>query len=211
VIKHLVPASVIRQKLDIKRSILFTFDDGPHPEITPRVLDILDQYGAKGLFFIPGIRLIKSPKLILEIVQRKHGIGNHSFNHTTCNRLSYSEIVEEITKCKEAIFSHCGVITDCYRPPEGIVTLSLLFAAWNSNHKIIKWSLDSGEYSYMKNATSYELAENFMSRIHDRAIVISHDDKDTVPDYLKLVLPRLVNEGYDLANGLHSLESRTKK
>ncbi|MCI5121153.1 MAG: hypothetical protein D3908_08195, partial [Candidatus Electrothrix sp. AUS4] len=74
-LKQLVPPSIVRQKLSVKGCILFTFDDGPDPEITPRVLDVLDEYGARGLFFIPGIRIKKAPDLLKEIINRKHGIG----------------------------------------------------------------------------------------------------------------------------------------
>jgi peptidoglycan-N-acetylglucosamine deacetylase len=205
ILKHFIPASIIIQRLNVKRCILLTFDDGPHPEVTPRVLDVLDQYGARGLFFIPGNRIIKAPKLIREIISRKHGIGNHSFTHTSCSQLSYSAIVSEINECKDELFAHSGIVTNLYRPPMGIVTLPSVLAAHRCRHKIVRWSLDSGEYSYMKNATSSALADNFLRRIHDRAIVLSHDDKDTVPGFLKLVLPKLVNDGFDLKGGLHSL------
>ncbi|MFH1857138.1 MAG: polysaccharide deacetylase family protein [Candidatus Omnitrophota bacterium] len=205
ILKHVVPAFIIKQRLKIKGSILFTFDDGPHPEITPRVLDVLDRYGARGLFFISGNRIIKSPKVIQEIICRKHGIGNHGFTHTPCSKLSFRENMTEINKCKDELLTHSGILTNLYRPPKGIVTPSLIFAAWRCKYKIVRWSLDSGECSYMQNATSYALADNFLKKIHDRAIVLSHDTKDTVPGFLKLVLPRLLDEGFDLQKGLLSL------
>ncbi len=176
IIKRIIPSSIIRQKLDIKNCILFTFDDGPHPELTPKVLDVLDQYGAKGLFFIPSSRIIRAPKLLKEITDRKHGIGNHGATHTTASELSFSGIISEINDCKDEIFSHCGIVTEHFRPPCGIITPSLVVAAWYMKHKIVRWSIDSGDYSYMKNATPRDLAHNFFKIIHDRAIVLSHDD-----------------------------------
>lgn len=204
-VKHFIPASIIIQRLAVEKCILFTFDDGPHPEITPRVLDALDQYGARGLFFIPANRIIKAPNLIREIIARKHLIGNHSFTHAPCSQLSFSLIMGEINKCKEEIFVHSGIVTKFYRPPMGVVTLPLILAAWRCKHKIVRWSIDSGEYSHMRNATPFALADKFLKNIHDRAIVLSHDDKDTTPCFLNLVLPKLVDKGFDLANGLSSL------
>jgi hypothetical protein len=68
----------------------------------------------------------------------------------------------------------------------------------------MRWSLDVGEYGSMKNATPAELAKNFLKRVHDRAIVVSHDDKKTTPEFLKLVLPEMVDSGFDLKTGLSS-------
>jgi len=212
ILKHIIPASIIRHRLSSKgskRCVLFTFDDGPHPEITPRVLDVLDQYGARAIFFIPANRIIKSPKLIKEIINRNHEIGNHSLTHAPSHHLSFREIVNEINKCRDELFFYSGIKTSFYRPPMGIVTTSLLFASLFCKHKILRWSLDSGEYSYMRNASPFALAENFMKRIRDRDIILSHDDKDTTPDYLELVLPKLIDQGFNLSDGLPSLKSST--
>lgn len=204
-LKHVIPSAIVRQKLDTRGCILLTFDDGPHPEITPRVLDLLDKYGARGLFFIPGNRILKAPTLVGEIVRRGHGIGNHGFTHAACSQLSFKEIVDEITECKNALLSQSGVITHLYRPPKGIVSPSLVLAARQCKHDIVRWSLDSGEYSYMRNASSSILAANVVQRIRDRAIVLSHDDNAEIPAFLELVLPRLVEDGFDLRSGLNSL------
>jgi peptidoglycan-N-acetylglucosamine deacetylase len=204
-LKQTIPASIIRHRLNKKKCILFTFDDGPHPEITPKVLDILDQYGARGLFFIPSSQIDRSPKLLKKIIDRKHGIGNHGATHTPCSDLSFRQIITEINSCKDEILSQCGITTKHFRPPLGITTLSLLVAAWSTNHKIVRWSISSGEYDNMRNKTPRELADNFFKMLHDKAIVLSHDDIDTTPDFLKLVLPNLVAEGYDLSSGLDSI------
>ena len=204
IIKNIIPPSIVQQKISVKGCILFTFDDGPDPKITPRVLDVLDEYGARGLFFIPGIRIKKAPGLLKEIIDRKHGIGNHSLTHTSNDSLSFTELIHEITGCHDEIFSLTGITTAIYRPPKGITTPSLLLAAKRCKHRIMRWSLDVGEYGYMKNATPTELAENFLKRVHDRAIVVSHDDKETTPEFLKQVLPKMIDSGFDLKAGLAS-------
>ena len=201
----IIPGCIIKQKLDVEKSILFTFDDGPHPDITRIVLDILDENNAKGLFFIPGNRIKRAPKILNEIIDRKHWIGNHSYSHTSCSNLSFGQIISEINQCKDELLSQTGLTTKFYRPPMGAISPSLLFAAWHCKHKIIRWSLESGEYSYMRNATSSALADIFLKNVHDRAIVLCHDDKKTTPEFLRLVLPKLVKDNFDLRNGLLSL------
>ena len=204
-LKNCVPNSLIRQKLDRKGSVLLTFDDGPHPNVTPRVLDLLEKFAVRGLFFIPGNRAGRAPHLLREIVERNHVIGNHGFTHTDCTRLSVQEIVEEIANCQKELFSHTGVHTSVFRPPRGAVSPSLLIAARYCRHSIMRWSFDSGEYSYMRDKPVSAMADNFLSNIHDRAIVLSHDDTDIMPRLLELVLPGLVDRGVDLKNGLLSL------
>ncbi|MCI5123132.1 MAG: polysaccharide deacetylase family protein [Candidatus Electrothrix sp. AR5] len=208
ILKHIVPASIIQQKLLGKRQVLFTFDDGPDPDITPKVLDIMDKYGARGLFFIPGIRIKRSPGLLKEIVRRNHGLANHSLSHTSNASLSFQELVKEINGGSDEIFSVSGIRTAVYRPPMGIVPLKLLFAAQYCKHKIMRWSLMSGEYSHLINASAQELADSLLNDIQDQAIVVSHDDHEAIPDFLELVIPRLLDRGFDLTSGLSSVKWR---
>ena len=203
--KELLPSSLVRQKLDCRGSVLFTFDDGPHPEITPRVLDVLDRYGAKGLFFVPGVRIPRAPELLREILRRGHGLGNHSFQHRDASLLAGHEITADLCQCRREIQQITGFFTRVYRPPKGIVTTGALRAAWKTEHSIVRWSLDSGEYSSLRKGSSADLAQNVLAKIHDRAIILSHDDVPAVPGYLEAVLPRLLDRGIDLNRGLESL------
>lgn len=204
-VKRAIPQRLIRQRLNVSGCVLFTFDDGPHPDITPRVLDVLDRHSARGLFFIPGGRIGRAPKLLEEIVRRKHGIGNHGFTHTACSRLSFREIIDEIGKCSEEIFLAAGVRTKFFRPPLGIITPILMVAAEKCNHRVMRWSFDCGDYSYLRDAVPSSLAENLLAGIEDRAIVLAHDDHENIPRFLELTLPRLVDRGVDLSGGLASL------
>lgn len=206
--KHIVPASIIQQKLVGKGQVLFTFDDGPDPDITRKVLDIMEKYEARGLFFIPGIRIKRAPELLQEIVQRKHGLGNHSLSHTSNASLSFRKLVKEINDGSDEIFFVSGVRTAIYRPPMGIVPLKLIVAAQYCRHKIMRWSLMSGEYSHLVNATAQELADNLLNDIREQAIVVSHDDHEAMPEFLELVIPQLIDRGFDLKTGLSSVKWR---
>jgi peptidoglycan/xylan/chitin deacetylase (PgdA/CDA1 family) len=205
-VKPLIPRFVIRYKLDRARSssILLTFDNGPHPSITPRVLDVLDKYGARALFFVVGQNAQKSPGLIEEIVRRKHGLGNHTFSHNTCVQRPVNEIVDDIAKCSDEVFRHSGVRTILYRPCSG-VTRSQLLAAWRSKHSILKWTVDSNDVTGLKHAPPIEVAEKVMAQLHERAVILCHDSAEITPNYLEILLPRLLDCGMDLKSGLSSL------
>ena len=79
-IRFLLPGLVWEVKTE-KKEIFLTFDDGPHPEITPKVLDILDKYKAKATFFCVGENVSKHPQTYAEILKRGHKTANHTYNH----------------------------------------------------------------------------------------------------------------------------------
>lgn len=92
-----------------------------------------------------------------------------------------------------------------FRPPKGTVTLPILLAAKFHNLKIIRWSIDTGEYSDMRGAAPKEIADRLLQKIKGGAIVLSHDDSKITPDVLDMVLPRLVEMGYDLKRGIEAI------
>ncbi len=202
--KSFLPPKVVRQRLNRKGvgAILLTFDDGPHPEITPQVLDILDKYGAKSLFFIPGIRGEKEPKILQEIIKRGHKIGNHTYSHHLNHHLSLSEYQKEIFLCQRKLFDLTGEMPKYFRPPQGIITLPMLLAAKLNNLKIIRWSIDTGEYSDMQRATPNEIAKRFRQRVKERDIVLSHDDNMKTPFVLEEIVPAIKKMGFELNKGL---------
>ena len=106
---------------------------------------------------------------------------------------------------RDALFEHTGVVTKYFRPPLGVISPAVLPAVVLCRHRILRWSLNTGEYSYLRGASSSDLADNFERRLHDRAIVLSHDDHAQVPEMLARILPVLVQRGVDLSGGLRSL------
>jgi peptidoglycan-N-acetylglucosamine deacetylase len=185
--------------------ILFTFDDGPHPEITPRVLDILDRWGCRAIFFIPAFRIERAPQLLGEIIQRGHAIGNHTFSHTDPAKLSFRQCKAEIDECQHRLAQTTGIKTKYFRSPNGRVTIPLMMALRACKMHYIRWSMDTGEYSHSINSNSTELAKNFLDKIHNRAIVLSHDDNMMIPKMLEIVLPVVLDMGFNLMFDLDSL------
>jgi peptidoglycan-N-acetylglucosamine deacetylase len=204
--KSFIPQQVMRQRLNSKGrgAVLLTFDDGPHPDVTPRVLDLLDRWNAKAVFFIPGLHVAQAPHLLGEILQRGHRLGNHTFSHLLQG--SFRRYANDIERCQQLLYVATGQYPCHFRPPRGLLTMSNFLAAKYCRLKIVRWSCDSGEYSFLRAATPQQLAENLIAQVTDRAIVLSHDNTEKTPAMLEIALPRLVARGFDLAKGVDCLD-----
>ncbi len=206
-VKGVMPNSIIRYHLNKtdKKQILLTFDDGPHPEITPQVLDLLDQYQAKAIFFVKGCKIEQAPQLLNEILERGHLLGNHTFHHSLDPRPSYTEYKNDIALAQQAIYEVTGTRPIHFRPPCGILTLPYLLAIKSSGMKIVKWSYDTGEYSYYENEPADAISQYFLRAAEKGQIILSHDDNKKIPQMLSLTLPKLLERGFDLQSGLQAI------
>lgn len=108
-----------------KNEVALTFDDGPSPATTPRILDLLDRHSVKATFFVSGINALQFPDLISEIVRRGHSIGNHSLNHDPFVMLKgYRILYREVDEAGR-ILQKMGIETRTFRPPVGIINPEL--------------------------------------------------------------------------------------
>ena len=119
----LAPASQIfgqtLRRLDDASCMAITFDDGPNPSVTPKVLELFERYNAKATFFLIGQRVRAFPALAREIVERGHAIGNHTETHPSLTFLSPGRITEELERCDDAIAGATGKSPKWMRPPFG--------------------------------------------------------------------------------------------
>ena len=182
-------------------SVMLTFDDGPHAEYTPRILDLLDQYGARAAFFVIGERAEERPDLLREICRRGHVIGNHTYTHLNDGkggRYSLSRYLADIRRCRQLVRSVTGVETTLFRPPRGEVNLKSLTASLWSRHRMIYWSLEGGEWGRRSDATAEEISEFVVQSIEPRDIVLLHDDNPKTLPVLEALLPRAAERRLDL-------------
>src|ERR1700736_4871385 len=117
----LKPATYFQANVD-GPYIAMTFDDGPSPETTPRLLDILKQRNIKATFFMIGQNAERNPEIVKRILVEGHEIGNHSWTHPQLAKLSDDRVTEEITKTQNAIKSAAGYTPTLLRPPYGSIT-----------------------------------------------------------------------------------------
>lgn len=128
------------------RKLAMTFDDGPNPAITPRLLDLLDRYQAKATFFVIGRFVRECPDLVKETAARGHAIGNHTDAHRNLTWLSPSQVTVELRLCHHAITNAIGVPAKWFRPPYGFRNPWVIPAATELGCKTAMWTLIPGDW-----------------------------------------------------------------
>lgn len=126
------------------RTAAITFDDGPSPEFTPRILDALDKADVKATFFAMGYNSAQHPELIREIDARGHEIGNHTWSHLDQTTLDAPEIQHEIVRCKDTIEQLIQKPLIGFRPPRGELTGYALMVCARLDYDTFMWSVTRG-------------------------------------------------------------------
>ena len=193
------PQAIIRFCLDSsapQKTVLLTFDDGPVPGPTMEILDILDLYDIKALFFVVGVHARMAPFVLKEIIERGHTIGNHTHTHEKGGNHFYGHWVNELETCQETVLRETGHEPEYFRPPYGKLSLTLFAAAVMRRLSIIKWSFDVGDFSFMKNSSSAHMASNWVQNLQSHDIVLMHDKCTKTPHVLEMALPQLIDNGF---------------
>lgn len=129
------------------RQLAITFDDGPNPAITPKLLDLLDRHGARATFFVIGRFVRQCPDLVRETVARGHAIGNHSDTHPNLFWLSRVQIRDELRRCQDAVAEVAGEPPRWMRPPFGFRSPILHGVVRELGLRgVVMWSLLPGDW-----------------------------------------------------------------
>ncbi len=170
--------------------IYLTFDDGPVPEATPEVLEILSAYGAKATFFMVGDNVRKYPDIFDRVRECGHAIGNHTFHHLNGWHTSPGAYLDDVYRCRE-YFN-----TSLFRPPYGRFTPSQYFLL-RKDFRFILWSVLT--YDFRKSITSEQCLKNAVSYTKSGSVVVFHDSLKSL-DNVRYALPRFLehflNSGY---------------
>lgn len=170
--------------------IYLTFDDGPVPEVTPQVLDILDEYGWKATFFCVGDNVRKYPEVYQEVLRRGHRVGNHSFNHIRGYRYSVEDYMANVQKASAYIESRL------FRPPHGRITFSQI-KALKEDYDIVMWDVIT--YDYDKKKKAEQILRTVRNYLRKGSIVVFHDSikaKENVLTVLPQALAYWKEKGY---------------
>jgi peptidoglycan/xylan/chitin deacetylase (PgdA/CDA1 family) len=124
-----------------------TFDDGPHPEHTPRLLDILKTEGVAATFFVVGREAGNHPEIVRRIVDEGHTLGHHTFTHGDPSRMCSRELLEEVRETQSVLTRIAGVSSSLFRPPHGKLTAAKLWRLWGSGQTIVLWNVDPKDYA----------------------------------------------------------------
>ena len=163
--------------------VLLTFDDGPHPEHTPAVLDRLAAFGVTAAFFLVGNR-ISDPAIVDRIGGAGHALGNHTFAHATPRWRDLGS--SDVRRCQDAVPG-----ATLFRPPLGRLTPGLWLAARRLKLQCVNWSLDSGDWRCRSEADAMLCAKELLELVRPGDIVLFHDDHCWIGPILDVVLPAL--------------------
>lgn len=180
-----------------QRRLYLSFDDGPDPECTPRILDLLAAHGARASFFLLGKQVERHPELVRRMVEEGHLIGNHSYSHPTFTKIPLTEQLAEIERTDRLLAPFDGRALHRFRPPSGALPLNLLLRFARTRRCIAYWSYDSMDYRRLPAA---ELAAGLRSappRAGD--IILMHDDDMSTVHALERLLPEWQAAGFSMA------------
>lgn len=171
-------------RVDTDEKIIYvTFDDGPVPEVTPWVLDMLDTFEAKATFFCVGENVQRNPDIFTEILRRKHTVGNHTFNHLNGWKSEPADYYNNVDKCSGIVSSNL------FRPPYGRIS-SAQHKLLEKKYNMIYWTVLSGDFN--QSASPDKCLENIKSSVDKGSIVVFHDSVKAWKN-LYQILPAFLN------------------
>jgi peptidoglycan/xylan/chitin deacetylase (PgdA/CDA1 family) len=190
--RALYPQATFRMNPD-ERAVYLTFDDGPIPEVTPWVLNLLEKYSIKATFFMVGDNVRKYPEVFRMVVDAGHRIGNHTYNHIRGFEYTAEQYLENVEKANALMH------TDIFRPPHGHVGFRQ-YHTLKKHYHIIMWDLVTRDYS--KRMTPEKVLANVKHYVRNGSIITFHDSlKSWGNGNLQYALPRAIEylkqEGYE--------------
>jgi len=198
-------------KIKKSGSICLTFDDGPNPQSTPAILNILEEARIRATFFVTGENARKYPEIIKSILSRGHEIGEHGLRHihpwTSFPLHSFIDLLRGSAVLKKLTGKRAALL----RPPYGKLDLMSLLYIWCSDKQLVFWDIDPRDY---ENHAAEEIADSIMQGLASGSVILLHDGRaDTAGGAsatvaaLKLVLSRSAAKNYSFATISKALHS----
>ena len=177
-------------------AVYLTFDDGPHPQNTPALLDMLAAFKIKATFFLIGEQAKAHPALVRRLLDEQHVLGNHSMSHPKMRRLDRNAQLSEIDHADEVLAQFDGKPRHPFRPPRGHATATTISRALIHNQPLVLWTFDSLDHR-LDVEPLIERLSNYVPKGGD--ILLFHDDMQATIVALKIVLPRWRDAGVQFA------------
>ncbi|MDR0863935.1 MAG: polysaccharide deacetylase family protein [Candidatus Symbiothrix sp.] len=173
-----------------EKAVYLTFDDGPIPEVTPWVLDLLDKYHIQATFFCVGDNVRKYPDTYRQVIERGHLVGNHTFHHLKGLKVTTKTYWKDVREAEQLIKSNL------FRPPHGHLRFPQLLQV-KKHFKVIMWDVVTRDYSCL--TTAEEVFDNVKKYTRNGSVIVFHDSLKAEAK-MKEVLPKaidwLLEQGY---------------
>lgn len=200
ILQRLYPLGICR----VGEAVYLTFDDGPIPEVTPKVLKILDEYNVKATFFMVGENIDKHPDIFAQVVKAGHTIGNHTYNHMKGWRVSTAEYLDNVHKWEEAVKrnypnGYSAPVLNRFRPPYGRTWWWQRKAVRRLGYTIVLWDVLTRDYNPCR--TPDAMLRQIQRQTRPGSIINFHDSVKSNERMLE-VLPEAIKwlqaQGYEL-------------
>lgn len=180
-----LPNSWMTVRGEKSNSIYLTYDDGPDPNVTPKLLELLKAKNAKATFFLVGEKIEASPELVNQIIAHGHSIGNHSYDHKRFHELRLATQVDQIIKTNNLIEKITGAECKLFRAPHGKLSFPLFLKLIKLGITSVHWSKDSMDWNRNGEQVISYLAKE---PIKNKDIVLLHDDHQKVLSVTEYIL-----------------------
>jgi peptidoglycan/xylan/chitin deacetylase (PgdA/CDA1 family) len=181
-----------------KKCIALTFDDGPHPVFTPKILDILGKYNAKATFFMIGQNAKRYEDIVKDVHRKGHEIGNHTYTHPDLRKISASQFLDEIEKTGNVIENITGQVPKLFRPPGGYLNNDIVNLLDQKTGIAVLWSWRQDTRDW-ECPTSDCIVASVIKNLKDGDIILFHDfnsKNSPTPEALEKILSELSGKGY---------------
>jgi peptidoglycan/xylan/chitin deacetylase (PgdA/CDA1 family) len=182
-LRSLYPSLVWRMPVEGEKKIYLTFDDGPHPQATPFVLDQLAAFGAKATFFCIGKNVVAEPEIYQRIIAEGHSVGNHTQHHLNGWK------TDDITYLNDIATAEQSIASNLFRPPYGRIKRSQIKALHQQEKKIIMWDVLSADFD--TRLTGEACLAYVLYHTQPGSIILFHDSEKAW-DRMSVALPKVL-------------------
>ena len=206
-----------REKTD-RKVVYLTFDDGPHPPETERVLDVLRERGARATFFLIGSKVSGNEAVLRRMLEEGHALGLHTYSHAgTFPLLSFDKMLADVNEGKHAVESVAGKKISLFRPPFGVTNPTIAKVIRTLGLQTVGWDVrsfdtmfcKSSEHSYKQSGHDWyvPVVERIMKQVRPGSVILLHDRLDGASELLALLLDSLAASGYDFTTALPNTQT----
>ena len=176
---------------ELNKNVAITFDDGPDPDYTPKLLDGLKERNVKATFFLLGEQIEKYPEIVERMHEEGHMIGTHSYEHVNLSKLSDAKAMEQVNKTNQLIFELTGEYPQYIRPPFGCWKCNL---DYDTTMIEVLWDIDPLDW---KTANSGVIAKRVINKVQEYDIILLHDASVSSVNAAFKIIDGLREKGYE--------------